>query len=436
MRSRRPQAYVGRSAELDEFEGAVAEARSGLPSILLVGGEAGIGKSRLVAEGTRRTGVAAYIGRCVHVDGDTIPLAPLVDLLRQIRRSAPERLLDRPALAALAGATDAPDAPSRPAADVSGGIFFLVLDLIASVASDDAVVVGFDDLQWADPLTWDLFEFLARNFLDERVVLVATYRAHEVAADANHRRRLAELSRLPAVHRIQLAGLSPTEVELHVAALAGDRPPAALIDEVVTRGQGNPFFTEELVGARLAGETIPPLLSELLAADIAALAEPARKVLAVVAIVGRETSHDLLARAAEMDDDTLEAAIRAGVEANVLVLDQHGDSYRFRHPLFGEMVTAGLLPPERRRLHRRVAEALSDDPALALGATAAAGELALHLDRAGDQAGAFLTYLAAADASEAVAPKAALGHLERAMQLWDDTAAPRPSRRGRRSRFR
>ncbi len=415
---------MGRSAELDEFEGAVGEARAGLPSIVLVAGEAGIGKSRFVWEAARRAGIASYIGRCVGVGGDTVPLAPLVDLLRQIRRSDPERLRQSPQLAALGGLSDAPDGPPRPSVDTSGGIFFPFLDLIASLASDDAVVVGFDDLHWGDPLTWELFEFLARNLVDERVVLVGTYRPHELAVDGPQRRRLAELTRLPAVHRIQLTGLSPADVALHVAAMVGGQPPATLVDEVVARGQGNPFFTEQLVDARLAGETIPPVLSDLLAADIAALAEPARKVLAVVAIVGRETPHDLLARVAEMDDETLEVAIRASLEAEVLVLDRDSDSYRFRHPLFGEVVTAGLLPPERRRLHRRVAEALQADPGLALAATAAPGELGLHLDRAGDERGALVAYLAAADASEAVAPAAALGHLERALQLWDDTAGP------------
>src|SRR5437660_4130045 len=85
---RSPQ-FVGRSAELWTFERAVADARNGVPSVLLIGGDAGIGKSRLVSEGAARTGVTPLLGRCMHLGGDAIPLAPLADLLRQLRRSKP-----------------------------------------------------------------------------------------------------------------------------------------------------------------------------------------------------------------------------------------------------------------------------------------------------------------------------------------------------------
>ena len=132
-------------------------------------------------------------------------------------------------------------------------------------------VVAFEDLHWADPLTWDLFDFLARNLVDERVVLVGTYRANEVSANAQQRRRLGELARLPAVHRIHLGGLARDEVAARIEALTGRPAPFALVDEVFVRGQGNPFFTTELVEAHLAGQTIPAVLSDLIAADLAGL---------------------------------------------------------------------------------------------------------------------------------------------------------------------
>ena len=129
-----------------------------------------------------------------------------------------------------------------------------------------------EDLHWADANTWDLFEFLARNLLDTPVVLIGTYRATEVGAHPSQRRRLAELTRLPAVHRIHLRASTTTSSPRSRAA--GDEPPADLVEEILARGQGNPFFTEELVAAHVAGEAIPAVLSDLISADVARSRRP------------------------------------------------------------------------------------------------------------------------------------------------------------------
>ena len=116
--------------------------------------------------------------------------------------------------------------------------------------------------------------------------------------------------------------------------------------------------------------------------------------------------------------------MRTVIDARLLVVDN--DAYRFRHPLLGEVVYADLLPPQRLRLHRRIAEALRQQPADVLRRADRAGELAFHLDRAGDSEGAFVALLAAADAAETVAPAAAFGHLERAFELWDGAGETLP----------
>ncbi len=251
---------------------------------------------------------------------------------------------------------------------------------------DDAALVGFEDLHWADTETWDLFEYLARNLIDERVVLVGTYRANEVSANPSQRRRLAELTRLPAARRINLEGLDRDEVAARVAALIGKPAPIALVDQVLARGQGNPFFTRELVAAHLAGETIPMVLSDLISADIADLDDGARQVLGAIAAIGRETSHELLAAVVALTESEVETAVRTAIDARLLVVDS--DTYRFRHPLLSEVVYADLLPPQRLRLHRRIAEALQQHPADVLRRADRAGELAFHLDRAGNSEGA------------------------------------------------
>ena len=412
-----PTAFVGRRGELAAIERTVGAARLGRPGVLLVGGDAGIGKSTLVAEGARRAGAELVVGRCVPMGGELIPLAPLVELLRNVRRTAPDAL-SGPTLAPLRGWAT-PEAATGGAGLAAGGLFGPVLDLVGSLPGDGVVVMAVEDLHWADPLTWDLFDFLARNLVDERVVLVGTYRANEVSGNADQRRRVGELARLGAVVRIHLGGLSRDDVAARIEGLTGRPAPFALIEEVLVRGQGNPFFTTELVEAHLAGQSIPAVLSDLIAADLADLDETGRRVLGVVAAVGRDTDHDLLARVAEIDEGRLEAALRAVIAAQLLVVDPETDAYGFRHALIGEVVYAELLPPQRRRLHQRIADTFREQRPQLLSRADRASELAVHLDRAGDHRGAFTALLAAADASETVAPGAALRHLERAFELWD-----------------
>jgi DNA-binding NarL/FixJ family response regulator len=363
--------------------------------------------------------VSLYLGRSVHIGGDAIPLAPLGDLLRQIHRKAPELLTASASLAPLARWLTPESGRSVNKTVGSGGLFVPVFDMITHLGLDDAVAVGFEDLHWADAVTWDLFEFVARNLVDERVVLVGTYRANEISTNSSQRRRLAELTRLPAAHRIHLGGLDRENVAERVAALIGVSAPPALIDQILARGEGNPFFTEELVAAHLAGEAIPAVLSDLISADIAGLDAATRQVLGAVATVGRETSHELLTSVADVDGAVLETAARSAIDAQLLVVDSESDAYRFRHALIGEVVYADLLPPQRARLHRRVAAALQGQTIEVLTRADRAGELAFHLDRAGDREAAFVASLAAADAAETVAPAAAFGHLERALKLWE-----------------
>jgi len=410
--------FVGRRGELATFERTVGAARIGRPGVLLVGGEPGIGKSTLVAEGTRRAGADLLVGRCVPMGGDVIPLAPLVELLRNVRRSTPEAL-NGPTLAPVRNWAAPDSAAASGALAAAGGLFGPVLELVGSLPGDGVAVVVFEDLHWADPLTWDLFDFLARNLVDERVVLVGTYRANEVSANARQRHRLGELARLPTVHRIHLGGLARDEVAARIETLTGSPAPFALVDEVFVRGQGNPFFTAELVEAHLAGQAIPAVLSDLIAADLADLDDAGRWLLGVVAAVGHDTDHDLLVSVAEVDEDRLEASLRAAIAAQLLVVDPATDAYRFRHALIGEVVYAELLPPQRRRLHQRIATILREQDPQQLARADRASELAVHLDRAGDQPAAFMALLAAADAAETVAPGAALRHLERAFELWD-----------------
>ena len=407
---------VGRDAELTVFASAFEAAASGSPSVVLVSGDAGIGKSTLVAEAARRGGAATYLGRGVQVGGAPIALAPLVDLVRQVQRRPPDD--PPPSLQELADALQHGGDQHRTA-----DVFALTLQLVGELGRSGRVLVGIEDLHWGDPTTCDLFEYLVRNLTDEPVVVTATFRHVKLAADPVLRRRLAEIVRLPIVHRLELGGLDRGAIAAQTAAELGIPPPPSLVDELMRRGEGNPFFTEELVAAHLAGEPIPALLSELLAADVAALDQSARQVVRAIAAVGRDTDSALLEAIVDLDQRAVEDALRQAVEARLIDVDPASDAYRFRHSLVGEVVYAELLPTERRRLHRSIADAFRNHPGLALTSGDAAGELAFHLDRAGDEQAAFAALLDAADAAETIAPATCLAHLQRAFELWDAHAA-------------
>ncbi len=404
---------LGRDDELAQFARALDRAGAGEPAVLLVSGDPGIGKSTLLAEAARSTGAALFLGRCVHVGGDAIPLAPLVDLVRQLQRG-----LDALQLTSL----DSLVQLSIEGAGRVGDLFTLTLDLLGELGAHGTVIIGFDDLHWGDPATWDLFEHVVRNLVDERVVVVGAFRTDAVARDPLMRRRLAELSRLSTVERIALEGLDRRSVALHATSVLGIPAPPSLVDELVRRGEGNPFFTEELVAAHLAGEAIPSLLSELLEADVADLDRSARHVLAALAAIGRDADPALLTAVVELDEAATEAAVRAALDARLVIVDPASDAYRVRHPLIGEVAYNAALPTERRRLHTSIAAALQDQPRFALTTSDAAGELAFHLAHAGDEQGAFAALFDAADSAERMAPAACLAHLERILDLWDRCA--------------
>jgi predicted ATPase len=200
------RAFVGRAAELAAFERAIGDARVGVPSVLLVGAEAGMGKSTLLAEAAERGSARLLIGRCMQLGGDVTPLGPLVDLLRHLQRTSPEALVDTDGLATFAPwLSSAEPVAARPNAE---GVFAPVIDLLGRLASTQVLMVAFEDLHWADTATWDLFDLLARNLFEEHLILVGTYRSDELAREPLMRRRVAELGRLMNVAKLELAGLA------------------------------------------------------------------------------------------------------------------------------------------------------------------------------------------------------------------------------------
>jgi predicted ATPase len=387
--------FVGRVEELELLEAARGRAADGDPAVVLVGGEAGVGKTRLVAELTAHRapdGTRVLRGGCVPVGDGALPYAPIVEALRglltdvgvnEVRElvgpSWPELARLLPALGELQAGGGPPDQAAQ------ARLFELLLGLLGRLGQATPLVLVVEDLHWADRSTRDLLAFLARNLRRERVLLVVTYRSDETGQQRLGP-FLAELDRGGRVDRIELPRFQRREVVAQLTGILGAAPTADLVQGVFARSEGNPFFTEELLEAVRAGSReLPSTLRDLLLGRIQGLPEPARHVLGVAAVAGRPLPHRLLAAVAGLEEPRLNRALRAAVDHQLLVTGPGEDGYGFRHALLQEVVYADLLPGERARLHAALAAALTAQPGWAGGTSATvAAELAYHWEAAGD----------------------------------------------------
>lgn len=420
--------FVGRVEELQTLEAARVRAADAEPAVVLVGGEAGVGKTRLLAELAARCAAQetqVLSGACVPVAAAALPYAPIVQALRPlldrfgavavrelVGPSWPELARLLPGLGELPGGSAGQAAQTR--------LFELLLGLLGRLGVRTPVILVIEDLHWADRSTRDLLAFLVRNLRRERLLLVVAYRSDEPGIDWL-RPYLAELDRAGQVRRLELPRLDRAETAAQLLGILGAPPPAELVEAVFARSDGNPFFTEELLAAVRAGSSTPPAtLGDLLRGRLAGLPDPARRVLAAVAVAGRPVPHRLLAAATGMDEEVLLAGLRAAVGRRLLVVTPDADDYEVRHALLRQVVVVDLLPGERARLHAGFAEALAERPELAAASPAvAAAELAVHWDAAGDPARALPARVAAGLAAEhAHAFAEASGSYQRALELW------------------
>jgi DNA-binding CsgD family transcriptional regulator/tetratricopeptide (TPR) repeat protein len=406
--------FVGRAEELDALVVAMTQARGGTPGLVLVGGEAGVGKSRLVAELTAcavAQGDRVLAGQCVGFDEATIPLLPVIDALRGLDDGA-QRLLET-GLASLR--LEGPPAGLHP----------LVLDLLAAAAATAPILLIVEDLHWADRSTLELLAYLARRLRDVPLLVVATYRSDEVDRRERLRGFLADVATAARAQRLALDRLTRGQTREQLAGILGELPPEPLLDAVFARSDGNPFFAEELVApAREGAEGLPATLRDVLLARIHALDPRAQAVVRIAAGGGRGVHHELLAVAAGLPEPELSDALRGAVREHVLVAT--GDGYEFRHALFSEAAYGELLPGERARLHAAFAAALEARPDLAGGSRATvAAEIAHHWLRSGDEPRALAAAVRAGTEAERVGALAEAAHHDRrALALWERVPDP------------
>jgi DNA-binding CsgD family transcriptional regulator/tetratricopeptide (TPR) repeat protein len=419
--------FVGRDAELQRLLDAADASRRG-GQVVLVGGDAGVGKSRLVDElcaRRRAAGHAAAVGGCVDLGDIGVGYAPLAEALRILRTEVTgdiiEALLDdvAPALRPLLTGSEGGDAIAQ------GTMLAATLALLEELGTvSPGLVIVFEDLHWADASTLALVAFLARKLGAAAITLVLTYRTDDLHRRHPFRPVLAELTRSPSVEHVELTGMSRSELTVLLTGVAGIVPSDATVDEMLDRSEGNPFYAEELLAARGDLDPLPRTVREAILVRVARLPEASQALLREAALLGGIVDDRLLVAATGRPSDEVTAAIRDALAEQILVADTRG--CRFRHALVREALHDELLPGERQRLHEAAAAAIAERPELAGGAEHLRWALlAHHWAAAQDQPHAFgASVRAGITAGDVGAQADAASHLQRAVDLWPRVPDP------------
>ncbi|MGQ0825501.1 MAG: helix-turn-helix transcriptional regulator [Actinomycetota bacterium] len=417
IRQRTPH-LIGREVPLR----ALGEARADVGTegtLVLVSGEAGIGKTRLLDEfAARADDVLVARGGCV----DGVAYAPWTDALWWLlekNAAAFDGLTDR--TRARLGRLVAHLATDEPVTDKEDGqqqLFEAVVQLLAHTAEQSPLALVVDDVHWIDPASSELLRYVAGNLRRVPILLIAAYRPEDAASE---RELISQLGRL-ARHRIALEGLNEdAAAEMGAYLLGGGAARATDLERIVRDADGNPLFVEELVAA-VDDIRVPHTLRDLMLMRFESLDEDARQLVRTAALIGPRAPRAWLTGASGLSDSRARAAARAAVDAGVLLADDDGRGYAFRHDLLREPVLDDLVPDERVELHRAIAAALTEKRAVGVDRIA---ELARHWD-AGEDAEPALRWLVAAarGAEESYAFEAAAVAYERALSWWDEVAEP------------
>ena len=448
MQPRNCPILIGRDTESVLGTDLLTRAAARHGGMLVVTGEAGVGKSRLtqgLVETATWRGFRHLTGYCHERDRD-LPYAPFLDALHAMLHRRDDAGLgralraERTVLARLLPALaldDAALAPPLAPEHEKRRIFEAFVALFLRLAAEAPLLLIIEDIHWADETSLDLLRLLARRLADAPMLTVVTTRTDEPGAD--HDRWLGYLERNRLVSRVNLAPLSALDVTRMIAAMTDAPPPPATIRTIQESADGIPFLVEELLHAhREADETVsgsrdpaerhvPAVIAETVARRMDALDPEARRIAETAAVIGQRFSFDMLRLLTRRAEGPLVAALRRLVAA-YLVEESPEDAcnFVFRHALTRDAIYRRLLGPERQRLHRRVARALVAVsgrgvaiPDSELGYHAfLAEEWALareHCQRAGEQAQVLY------------APHAAVEHFSRALIAANRLGSPTPT---------
>ncbi|WP_308292363.1 helix-turn-helix transcriptional regulator [Promicromonospora umidemergens] len=418
---------VSRQEQVASLLLAVGRASAGRPGLVLVGGDAGVGKTRLlshVAQAAEQAGASSVVVHCVDLGQVGIPYLPFTDALTQLQAGAAgpeaaarvaELVAERPALWRLLepGGNGGADHDER--LQLFEGI---ARSLAVAGAPERPLVLVVEDVHWADASTRDVLRFLAARARSEHVLIVVSYRSDDVDRRHPLRPLLAELSRLEHVERIDLRPFDESELREFTTALAGRPLGATGFAEVLERSEGNAFFAEELLDAGPDSASLPWTLTEVLRTRLERLDPDVQQVLRIASVAGRRVREELLraatARWGELDVDV---ALREAVTQQVLVVS--GVHLEFRHALLAEALYADLLPGERSAVHRAYLAVIEQDgpDGTPIGSAA---ERAHHAFEGHDLPAALSASRdAALRARRLLAPEEELKHWEQVLALWE-----------------
>jgi DNA-binding CsgD family transcriptional regulator/tetratricopeptide (TPR) repeat protein len=414
---------VGRVEELRQLADLVG-AGGVAGGAALLGGDAGAGKSRLVAELSSRVtddGWRVLVGHCLDFGDGSPPYLPFSEALGRLAAEMPEvtasLLATFPAIAGLLPAHRVlGDSDHAPAPTDRSALFDAVHGALTQLSNEAPLLFIIEDVHWADQSTRDLMRVLFTRQFSSPIAILATYRSDDLHRRHPLRAALAEWVRLPTVSRLQLGKLSNAEARQLVRQLHPGSLPESDLQHILARAEGNPFFIEELVAAtEVSDGALPADLADLLLVRLEQLGDDGRLVVRAASVAGRRVSHSLLAQGTDLDAAELEAALRAAVEGNILVA-LGADSYAFRHALLAEAIYQDLLPGERVRLHAKYAKALATHRA-----EGSAAELSRHARASHDLVTATRASVDAGDEAMAVGgPEEAIRHYELALELLSD----------------
>lgn len=405
---------VGRDWELAHLRDLFRASLGNVPRGVIIAGEAGIGKTRLLRDFAAGLGsdIAVAVGHCVGMGRFATPFEPVREALRDLVAAFGADTVSAVAgpvrLATLAALVPELDGGETERADREQ-LHEAVRDLLVGLSRITPVLVVLEDLQWADAATLDLLRAVMGRFRGGRLMLALSYRTDEVGRTDPLRPFLVELERMRHVFRIDLRRLSPEEIEAQVAHLRG---PDHGVDvaSLSRRSDGVPFLVEELVA--LDGHALPESLRDVVLARYHGVGRPTQAVLRMLAAGGVSVPHDLVEAVHDGDPSELEAALREAVEAHIL--SARDTSYAFRHALSQEAIEGELLPGESARFHARYAEELER-----AGGAGSAAQIAHHWTKVRNWPRAFQALHRAtreARATGALVSAASFG--EQALELW------------------
>ena len=449
--------FVGREAERAELRRLLEQAIRGQGSLVLVGGEAGVGKSRLAEEliaEARTRGVFTAEGRCYEMEGAP-PYVPFVEiieysarvvpqenLLRALGDSAPEVVKLVPRLRRMVqGLGDPLDLPPEQARHY---MFESVCDFLERGSRLQPMLLVLDDLHWADDSSCLLLEHLAQRLNRMAVLTIGTYRDVDLVPETPLTGSLERLNRRRLAHQLSLRRFGEEEVRSMLGFLGGKEPPAGLVRVIFGETEGIPYFVEEVFRhlleegwlfdaeggwrseVQLGEVEVPDSVRRVLSRRLERVSEPTREVLTQAAAVGRDFTYEFLKALTQSEEESLLDAVEEAESAHLIRSSEGATAhFAFWHELIRQTLLAGLSFPRRQRLHLRVAETIEQLFADSLEEHVA--DLAYQLSLAGekDRAVEYLTR-AGEKAAGGYANTEALEYFHRALGM--DPPAPQHRR--------